>query len=232
MRDIANMDERKAAMRLEDLLTMRSGTDFHEQGPDSPLFQMNRLSRGWDKFYLDRPMVQPPGTGFQYDSGGVVLISAMLKQRTGMHADKYAERHLFEPLGIKKYSWLTNAEGHAHTGGGLLLSGRDMASSANSTCRKAAGGAPSRSRGLGTESLRMHVDLTRRASRLRATAISGGSGPPTRAARPGNTSTPRGGASASMSSSSPSTTWSSSFSATKRTGPRWASPSRSSTTAS
>jgi CubicO group peptidase (beta-lactamase class C family) len=46
LKDIANMDERKASMRLEDLLTMRSGTDYNEQGPDSPHFQMNRLERG------------------------------------------------------------------------------------------------------------------------------------------------------------------------------------------
>ena len=127
MKDIANMDERKASMRLEDLLTMRSGTDYNEQGPDSPHFQLNKLERGWDKFYLDRPMVQSPGTGFLYDSGGVILISAMLKNRTGLHAAKYAERYLFEPLGIKDYYWYENLEGHSHAGGGLNLTARDTA---------------------------------------------------------------------------------------------------------
>jgi CubicO group peptidase (beta-lactamase class C family) len=127
MRDIANMDERKASMRLKDLLTMRSGTDYHEEGPDSPHAQLNKLGRGWDKFYLDRPMVQAPGTGFQYDSGGVILISAMLKNRTGLHAMKYAERHLFGLLGIETYFWWANAEGHSHAGGGLNLTARDTA---------------------------------------------------------------------------------------------------------
>jgi CubicO group peptidase (beta-lactamase class C family) len=127
MKDIANMDERKASMRLEDLLTMRSGTDYHEQGLDSPHYQLNKLRKGWDKFYLDRPMVRAPGTGFQYDSGGVILISAMLKNRTGMHALQYAKRHLFEPLGIKSFFWLANGEGHSHAGGGLALTARDTA---------------------------------------------------------------------------------------------------------
>ncbi len=31
---IANLDERKSAMRLEDILTMRTGTDYHESGAD------------------------------------------------------------------------------------------------------------------------------------------------------------------------------------------------------
>jgi CubicO group peptidase (beta-lactamase class C family) len=125
--DIANLDERKASLRLEDLLTMRSGTDYHENGPDSPHFQLNRLRTGWDKFYLDRPMLRPPGTFFLYDSGGVILLSSMLKQRTGMHADVHAESSLFKPLQIDEYFWLRNADGHPHTGGGLNLKARDTA---------------------------------------------------------------------------------------------------------
>ena len=124
---IANMDERKASLRLEDLLTMRSGTDYHERGDESPHNQMMRLTKGWDQFYLDRPMLQQPGTGFLYDSGGVILISAMLKNRTGMHAAEYAERFLFVPLGIEKKFWLRNQEGHSHAGGGLALTARDAA---------------------------------------------------------------------------------------------------------
>jgi len=127
MKGIANMDERKASIRLRDLLTMRSGTDYHERGPDSPHYQLNRLPGGWDKFYLDRPMLSPPGTHFLYDSGGVILLSAMLKNRTGMHAAEYAERFLFKPLGIEKRFWIKNQEGHAHTGGGLNLTARDTA---------------------------------------------------------------------------------------------------------
>jgi CubicO group peptidase (beta-lactamase class C family) len=127
MKGIANMDERKASIRLQDLLTMRSGTDFHENGPDSPYYQLMRLARGWDKFYLDRPMLRPPGREFLYDSGGVLLLAAMLKNRTGMHADAYAERYLFKPLGIERKFWIKNQEGHTHTGGGLFLTARDAA---------------------------------------------------------------------------------------------------------
>ncbi len=127
VKGIANQDERKAALRLEDILTMRTGTDYNENGAGSPHEQLNRRATGWDKFYLDRPMVQAPGTGFQYDSGGVILLSAILKRRTGLHAADYAREHLFKPLGIEKFFWARNAEGHTHAGGGLNLSGRDAA---------------------------------------------------------------------------------------------------------
>lgn len=126
-KEIAHMDERKASIRLKDILTMRTGTDYHEQGADSPHEQLNRLLKGWDKFYLDRPMLKPPGSQFRYDSGGVILLSAMLKKRTGMHAHEYADRFLFGPLGIEKKFWLRNLEGHTHTGGGLALAARDTA---------------------------------------------------------------------------------------------------------
>ncbi|MHC4427478.1 MAG: serine hydrolase domain-containing protein [Planctomycetota bacterium] len=124
---IENLDERRRAMTVEDLLTMRSGTDYHERGPDSPHFQLNRMARGWTEFILDRPMINDPGSRFQYDSGGVILMSALIKARTGEHADAFMTEHLFAPLGIKRQRWHRNAEGHPHMGGGLHLTSRDMA---------------------------------------------------------------------------------------------------------
>ncbi len=120
-------DPRRGAIRLEDLLTMRSGTDYHERGSASPHHQLNRTPRGWDRFYLGRPMVRDPGTYWQYDSGGVILMSAMLKERSGMHANAYADRYLFPALGIERSTWISNRDGHPHTGGGLHLLPRDMA---------------------------------------------------------------------------------------------------------
>jgi len=125
--EIQNMDERKAAIKLQDLLTMRSGTDYHEGYSGSPHDKLNHLDRGWDRFYLNRKMLCKPGTRFQYDSGGVILMSSILKSRTGMHADSFAEKYLFIPLGIKNVMWHRNQEGHPHTGGGLSLLPRDMA---------------------------------------------------------------------------------------------------------
>lgn len=124
---IQNMDDRKTSMKFRDLLTMRSGTDYDEGYSRSPHSQLIRLERGWDRFYLNRPMVSNPGTRFQYDSGGVILMSAMLKNRTGMHVDAFAEKYLFTPLRINKVRWIKNREGHPHTGGGLYLRPLDMA---------------------------------------------------------------------------------------------------------
>ena len=127
MKDIQHLDARKRAMTLADLLTMRSGTDYHERGAGSPHFELNSLPRGWDRFYLDRPMATHPGAEYNYDSGGVILMSKLLEVRTGLHADAFADRHLLAPLGIEQRDWFRNREGHPHTGGGLDLRPRDMA---------------------------------------------------------------------------------------------------------
>ncbi len=124
---IENLDERKLAITLKDLLTMRSGTDYNENGSDSPHHQLNRQRTGWDTFYLNRPMVSQPGTMFNYDSGAVIVTSALLKLRTGRHADAYAQEHLFPQLDIDRFFWFKNQEGHPHTGGGLSLRPQDMA---------------------------------------------------------------------------------------------------------
>jgi CubicO group peptidase (beta-lactamase class C family) len=127
LENIQNLDDRKRAMTLEDLLTMRSGTDYHERGPDSPHYQLNELPRGWTGFILDRPMESIPGRVFQYDSGAVILTSAIIEARSGEHADAFLETRLFAPLGITDAWWFRNEEGHPHTGGGLWLRPRDMA---------------------------------------------------------------------------------------------------------
>ncbi|MDA8017611.1 MAG: beta-lactamase family protein [Thermoanaerobaculia bacterium] len=125
--EIRHLDQRKQAMTLEDLLTMKTGSEFHERGSDSPLHRMNRLQRGWLKFVLDSRMRHEPGTRFHYDSGGVILLSGVLKATTGLFADVYADQYLFGPLGIEESRWFKNAEGLPHTGGGLYLRPRDLA---------------------------------------------------------------------------------------------------------
>jgi CubicO group peptidase (beta-lactamase class C family) len=140
---------------------MLIGTDYHENGPDSPHYRLNALAAGWDKFYLDRPMLGPPGKEFRYDSGGVILLSAMLKARTGMHAEEYASRFLFKPLGIEKWFWARNTEGHTHTGGGLNLAARDAAKLGQLYLNKGRWGDVQVLPEKWVEaSLKMHVDLT------------------------------------------------------------------------
>lgn len=128
-RKIRNVDERKAAMTLRDLLTMRTGLDWSEDPYEgSPLFQLNNCQCDWLKFVLDWPMLETPGTRFEYNSGGVILLAGVIRNAAGINTDTFAQRYLFDPLGISQVRWYYGEPDNLpHTGGGLNLKPRDMA---------------------------------------------------------------------------------------------------------
>ena len=127
---IANLDERKKSMTLEDVLTMRAGIDWNESlpytDPNNTCIQLE-ASDDWFKFVINRPMEAVPGTVFEYNSGASILLSAVIKESTGMFIDKYAEKYLFKPLGITHYYWKITPTGLPDTEGGLYLEPYDLA---------------------------------------------------------------------------------------------------------
>ena len=127
-RKIKNLDDRKASMSLQDLLTMRTGFDWSEANyTGSPLQQLNDCQCDWMKFVLNWPMREDPGTRFEYNSGGVILLGGAIRNATEMPTDVFAQRSLFDPLGITQVRWYYGQDGSAHTGGGLNMRPQDMA---------------------------------------------------------------------------------------------------------
>ena len=128
--EIANLDDRKKRMTLADLLTMRSGLDWDEEidytDPRNTCTQME-ASDDWFKFVINRPMADDPGTVFKYNSGASLILSAIIKEQTGIPVDEYAEKYLFKPLGISRYYWKRTPTGLLDTEGGLYLEPEDLA---------------------------------------------------------------------------------------------------------
>jgi CubicO group peptidase (beta-lactamase class C family) len=128
---IENLDEDKRTMTIEDLLTMRSGLDWDEwsyayDDPRNTCAQMEK-SQDWIQFVLDRPMANEPGQVFVYNSGASQLLSAIVKEASGLAVDEYAEAHLFGPLGIAQYHWKATPKGWPDTEGGLYLKAEGLA---------------------------------------------------------------------------------------------------------
>ncbi|HWO00071.1 MAG TPA: serine hydrolase [Blastocatellia bacterium] len=126
---IKRMDDRKAAMSLRDLLTMRTGFDWSEDPYEgSPLFQLNNCGCDWLKFTLDWRMREQPGTRFEYNSGGVILLGGVIRNVSATPVDTFAQRYLFDPLGITRVRWYYGSPDNLpHMGGGLNLRPLDMA---------------------------------------------------------------------------------------------------------
>lgn len=125
---LRGVDARRDALTLEHLLTMRSGLLWIEEPyAGSDLQRLNESRGDWVRFVLDRPMREEPGTRWQYNSGGVIVLAGVLRAAAGDVVD-YARRVLFEPLGIRGERWFRAPyDGLPHTGGGLSLRARDMA---------------------------------------------------------------------------------------------------------
>jgi CubicO group peptidase (beta-lactamase class C family) len=123
-RSFTNLDERKQAMTLQDLLTMRSGLDWQE---GDPAYVAMMRSPDSVKYVLDKPMALAPGSQFNYCSGCSHVLSAILQQATGANTLDYAEKNLLKPLGINNLRWDKDPSGIPIGGWGLQLTPREMA---------------------------------------------------------------------------------------------------------
>jgi CubicO group peptidase (beta-lactamase class C family) len=120
----ANAGEGWDSLRLEHLLTMSMGLDWTANEADA------FAPRGQDPFsdVISRNVQTEPGTQFRYVSRNTNLLSMVLLQATGSHADLFAAEHLFAPLGISSWHWENyKYQGHPAMSGTLMLRPRDMA---------------------------------------------------------------------------------------------------------
>ena len=113
-----------ADLTLEHLLTMSLALDWSPQEAES------LHGTGPDAFrqILARTVAGRPGSDWEYVSMNVNLLAGVIHQATGEHAEPFAARALFEPLGITEWDW-----DYGKTGGFNLMDGslrlrpRDMA---------------------------------------------------------------------------------------------------------
>lgn len=127
-------DPRFEQITIEHLMTMTSGLEWFEHGssyndPRNSEYRMVE-SEDWVRFVLSQPVRDPPGEAFLYNTGGIHLLSAIIKSTTGLYANEFAEEHLFHPMGIRAYQWNRDPRGFPCTGGtdgGVGLRTRDLA---------------------------------------------------------------------------------------------------------
>ncbi|MBN1163727.1 MAG: serine hydrolase [Candidatus Krumholzibacteriota bacterium] len=118
-------------IRVKDLLTMTAGWDWEQfkyswNDPRNNAAAM--YSRGDAiKYVLERPIIAERGKKFKYSNGVATVMGAVLRNACGMEADNFAQKYLFQPLGIPDYLWLRYPDGSIDTDGGLALRSRDLA---------------------------------------------------------------------------------------------------------
>lgn len=124
-------DPVKAAITLENILTMRPGFEWLEDQVSywDPRNDATRVEStdDWVGYLLQKPLAAPQGTTYNYNSTNTQLMSEIVSTATGRPLEQYAEEVLFHPIGIRKYHWKSAPEGFRDAAGGLYLSARDLA---------------------------------------------------------------------------------------------------------
>jgi CubicO group peptidase (beta-lactamase class C family) len=121
--ELQNLDSNKQTITVGDVLTMQTGFGWSES------FSVSQMVRSsdWLKYMLDLPVVDVPGTRFNYNSGCSILLAGIIRNMSHLEASEFATRYLFRQLGITQKRWDNGPNGLTNTAGGLFLRPRDMA---------------------------------------------------------------------------------------------------------
>jgi CubicO group peptidase (beta-lactamase class C family) len=127
---VRNIDARKRRITIRHLLTMTDGMEWLENLPYTDPRNTTVVMEGsydWIKVALDAPMAAEPGQRWNYNSGASQLLADIFRKATGTDIEAYAARHLFAPIGIRRWYWKRTPSGIVDTEGGLYLAAEDLA---------------------------------------------------------------------------------------------------------
>jgi CubicO group peptidase (beta-lactamase class C family) len=111
-------EPQKANVSLRNMLTMTAGINWSEDSGPSP-FDLDN----WKKL----PMIEKPGQRFVYNTMLTHMMSAIVTEVSGTSTRTFADKYLFQPLGITNCQWTKGGDGYYHGGSDIFLSPRDMA---------------------------------------------------------------------------------------------------------
>jgi CubicO group peptidase (beta-lactamase class C family) len=121
---MANLDDRKKAITIENLLTLSSGLKW--QGGAEDDYRMI-IARNSVQYILNQPMAAEPGTHFNYSNGDSHFLTAIIQKTSGISPWYFATKNLFRPIGISSSDWDSDSQGINWGNMGLSITPSDMA---------------------------------------------------------------------------------------------------------
>lgn len=113
-------DENLQKLTVFHLLTMTAGKIVS--------FLTDRTKNQWIKDFFDAPWGFKPGEGWEYISENQFMLSAIIKEVTGMSLREYLSPRLFKPLGIRENPfWECDGNGVEAGGWGLFITTEELA---------------------------------------------------------------------------------------------------------
>jgi CubicO group peptidase (beta-lactamase class C family) len=127
----ADLDPRKRAMKLVDLLTMSAGFFCDDTNDDAPGNEETMWEQTAEpdfyRFTMAVPMATAPGENSVYCSAMPNLALGMAGRAAHENPMALFDRLLAQPMKIRHYEWGLDPAGHPYGGGGMNLLLRDFA---------------------------------------------------------------------------------------------------------
>jgi CubicO group peptidase (beta-lactamase class C family) len=114
-------DANLQALTLEHLLDMTLG---HKQ-PLSP--GPADAGRNWVDAFFEQSFAHKPGTVYQKDPVAAYMLAVILQKAVGKSAADYLREKVFEPIGIRDFAWVADAQGVNFGNSHMELRPYDMA---------------------------------------------------------------------------------------------------------
>ncbi|MEO9485755.1 MAG: serine hydrolase [Ekhidna sp.] len=115
----------KKGVLIKHLLGMTSGFRWDEGAGYNDNNRMVKSGNPF-QFMMDLPMTNEPGVQWNYSTGDIHLLSAILTEATGMSTETFAKKNLFDPLAITNWEWQKFGDGYYSGGSRLQMKPRDL----------------------------------------------------------------------------------------------------------
>jgi CubicO group peptidase (beta-lactamase class C family) len=117
----------KEEITIENLLMMKSGIDFDNDGYNGGdgILSRKEVSSSLD-YIFGLKMHAIPGTVYRYKNSDPHLMSAIIQEATGKTMRNWAQEVLFNKIGITKLEWLTYKDGITMGGYGIKTTPREL----------------------------------------------------------------------------------------------------------
>src|SRR6218665_50262 len=130
LKTFQNYSPEKDNITLKDLLTMSASFEGNDSNNESPGNEENMYpTENWVAFALNLPTDKTKTSGKRWDyfTAGVVVLGDIIHKSVPGGLEKYADKKLFQPLGITNYKWQFTPQKVANTAGGIQLRTLDFA---------------------------------------------------------------------------------------------------------
>ncbi|MCB0488094.1 MAG: serine hydrolase [Cyclobacteriaceae bacterium] len=123
--DEFSLNEKQKEITIHHLLNMSGGFQWNETNGNA--YNEWVLSEDPMQFLLDKPIVNTPGSTYNYNSAAVHLLGVVLANATGSNLKDYAQSVLFDKIEIPQTQWESVDETYFNGGSGIRLRTLDLA---------------------------------------------------------------------------------------------------------